>query len=642
MRRRLASVRSLRAPPLLRSRAVDAAAARQARRSSSGAGGSSRRRPSASASSRRRPRRSSATCRWPRPADVDRAVAAARQAFDDGPWPAHAAGRAGRGAAPGRRPAARAHRRHRLRRPPPRWAAPSARRPRPRPAWSARVFDYYADLLGTFELERRVVTDDRAGARRAGPRGRGGRHRPLERAGHAGGVEGRPGAGRRLHGRAEAAAGGAAQRVRLRRGAARPRASRRASSTSSPATGEAGEHLVTHPGIDKVAFTGSTDAGKRIMALCAERVTRVSLELGGKSAAIVCDDADLDRRHPPHRRRRHAPVGPGVRRPHPHPRRPGPLRRGGRGRRRRRRRHPVRRPVRPRRPSSGPLVAERQRDRVEGFIASALAEGARVGHRRRRGPAHLPKGWYVPPTILADVAQRHAGRPARRSSGRCCRSSPFDGEDDAVRIANDSRYGLSGGVWTGDDGPGARHRPPHAHRQRRRQRQLPAVPARAVRRAEGVGPRPRARPRGPAGLPRTPQHRGAGRRCSEDARVRPSVRRRLVRRPLRPPLARRWRRRCTRRWPDCASDQPVAWSDEHGGFWVVTRYEDVLRVAQDWQTFSSAEGVNVPAPTGAGERHPRGDGPAAAPRVQAAHQRLVHARRSSPATRTPPAPSSPG
>ena len=57
---------------------------------------------------------------------------------------------------------------------------------------------------------------------------------------------------------------------------------------------EAGEHLVTHPGVDKISFTGSTMAGKRIAALCGERVRRVTLELGGKSAAIVCDDADLE------------------------------------------------------------------------------------------------------------------------------------------------------------------------------------------------------------------------------------------------------------------------------------------------------------------------------------------------------------
>src|SRR6202011_5424467 len=61
-----------------------------------------------------------------------------------------------------------------------------------------------------------------------------------------------------------------------------------------PAGREVGEHLVTHPGTDKVAFTGSTAAGKRIMSLCGEQVKRVSLELGGKSAAIICDDTDID------------------------------------------------------------------------------------------------------------------------------------------------------------------------------------------------------------------------------------------------------------------------------------------------------------------------------------------------------------
>jgi acyl-CoA reductase-like NAD-dependent aldehyde dehydrogenase len=218
-----------------------------------------------------------------------------------------------------------------------------------------------------------------------------------------------------------------------------------------PGGREAGEHLVTHPGIDKVAFTGSTEAGKRIMARCAERVTRVSLELGGKSAAIVCDDADLAVAIP-------RIVGGGMHLsgqvcgahtrilvsrdrygeavemagaaaaavPYGDPFDPATV--------------------------VGPLVAERQRERVEGYIASAVAEGARVVTGGTR-PAHLPRGWYVPPTILAGV---HNGMRVAREEifGPVLSFIPFDGEDDAVRIANDSRYGLSGGVWTGDDARG--------------------------------------------------------------------------------------------------------------------------------------------------------------------------------------------
>jgi aldehyde dehydrogenase (NAD+) len=97
----------------------------------------------------------------------------------------------------------------------------------------------------------------------------------------------------------------------------------------------------------------------------------------------------------------------------------------------------------------GPLVAERQRTRVEGYIQLAVDAGARVVAGGRR-PDHLPKGWYVPPTILGDVD--NAMRVAREEIfGPVLCLIPYDDEDDAVRIANDSQYGLSGGVWSADD-----------------------------------------------------------------------------------------------------------------------------------------------------------------------------------------------
>jgi len=100
----------------------------------------------------------------------------------------------------------------------------------------------------------------------------------------------------------------------------------------------------------------------------------------------------------------------------------------------------------------GPLVAERQRERVEGYIRTATDDGARIVAGGER-PAHLPKGWYVPPTILADVD--NTMRVAREEIfGPVLCLIPFEDEDDAVRIANDSQYGLSGGVWTGDDSRG--------------------------------------------------------------------------------------------------------------------------------------------------------------------------------------------
>ncbi|ODU06886.1 MAG: aldehyde dehydrogenase [Pseudonocardia sp. SCN 72-86] len=214
-----------------------------------------------------------------------------------------------------------------------------------------------------------------------------------------------------------------------------------------PAGREVGEYLVRHPGIDKVSFTGSTVAGRRIMSLCGERITRVTLELGGKSAGIVCDDIPLDQVLPTllpdgfgHSgqvcaattrllvsRNRHdefveaaaavlasLPVGD--------PRDPGT--------------------------AIGPLAAERQRDRVEGYIAVGKEEGARIVTGGGR-PAHLDKGWFVEPTLFAGATNDM--RIAREEIfGPVLTVIPYDTVDDAVAIANDSDYGLSGSVYTTD------------------------------------------------------------------------------------------------------------------------------------------------------------------------------------------------
>jgi aldehyde dehydrogenase (NAD+) len=215
-----------------------------------------------------------------------------------------------------------------------------------------------------------------------------------------------------------------------------------------PGGREVGEHLVTHRAVDKIAFTGSTAAGRRIMALCAERIARVSLELGGKSAAIVLDDADLDEVIPrvvagvmhlsgqvcgahtrvfvPRSRYDEvvdaaAEAAEAIVVGDPHD------------------------------PKTvvGPLVAERQRARVLDYVEIARAEGARVAAGGGR-PSHLPKGWYVEPTVLADVTNDM--RVAREEIfGPVVAVMPHDGDDDAVALANDSDFGLAGGVWSGDD-----------------------------------------------------------------------------------------------------------------------------------------------------------------------------------------------
>jgi aldehyde dehydrogenase (NAD+) len=211
-----------------------------------------------------------------------------------------------------------------------------------------------------------------------------------------------------------------------------------------PADREVGEHLVRHQHVDKVAFTGSTAAGRRIMALCAERIARITLELGGKSAAIVLEDADLD-----HFVRSLLPMAMMV---------------NGQAciaqtrvvvpRHRQREVEdaltaafaalPVGDPFDPQ-TQIGPLVSERQRDRVEGYLGIAATEGARVIGGGRPGA----DGFFVNPALLTDVA--NSMRVAQEEIfGPVVALIPYDAVADAVAIANDSIYGLSGSVWSAD------------------------------------------------------------------------------------------------------------------------------------------------------------------------------------------------
>ncbi|MFI9026240.1 aldehyde dehydrogenase [Streptomyces sp. NPDC053560] len=214
-----------------------------------------------------------------------------------------------------------------------------------------------------------------------------------------------------------------------------------------PADREVSEYLVGHPGVDKVSFTGSVAAGKRVMEVAARNLSRVTLELGGKSAAVILPDADLDaavagitpfawmingqacvaqtrilapRAHYDEIAERFTAAASALK---------------------------VGDPL-DAATEVGPLVAERQRRRSLEYIAAGQQEGAKVLAGGGR-PADQETGWYVEPTLFGDVTP--GMRIAREEIfGPVICLLPYEDEPEAVRIADDSDYGLSGSVWTAD------------------------------------------------------------------------------------------------------------------------------------------------------------------------------------------------
>jgi aldehyde dehydrogenase (NAD+) len=219
-----------------------------------------------------------------------------------------------------------------------------------------------------------------------------------------------------------------------------------------PGNREAGDYLVRHPGVDKVAFTGSTATGRAIASICGEQLKRCSLELGGKSAAIVLDDADLD------------VTTEGLKF--------ASLLNSGQACTNQTRILASRRnydqvleavveSVRqmkvgdPADPMSeiGPLVSRRQQERVAMYIGLGQREGARVAFGGGGYPEGLATGWYVKPTVFAEAS--NAMRICQEEIfGPVVAVIPYDSIDDAVRMANDSQFGLAGSVWTTDLGLG--------------------------------------------------------------------------------------------------------------------------------------------------------------------------------------------
>ena len=210
-----------------------------------------------------------------------------------------------------------------------------------------------------------------------------------------------------------------------------------------------GEAIASHPGVDMVSFTGSTRAGRRVSELAAQSVKPVALELGGKSPNVILDDADLEtsvtdgvtkcffnsgqtcsaltRMLVPRERLAEAEQIAGT----------------------------VAAAFTCGDPFAedtklGPLVSDVQRERVRGYIRKGVEEGAKLVTGGAEPPDGVDRGFFVQPTVFSDV--RNGMTIAQEEIfGPVLSIIPYDDEEDAIRIANDSAYGLAGGVWSSDE-----------------------------------------------------------------------------------------------------------------------------------------------------------------------------------------------
>jgi acyl-CoA reductase-like NAD-dependent aldehyde dehydrogenase len=209
-----------------------------------------------------------------------------------------------------------------------------------------------------------------------------------------------------------------------------------------------GEAIASHPKVDMVSFTGSTRAGKRVMALGAETVKKIALELGGKSANIILADADLDAAIPAGLFACYMNSGQTC--------------------------SALTRMLVPRSRLAeveekakaaaegfvpgdslaattllGPLASAVQRDRVRGYIEKGVSEGAKLITGGAEAPEGLEKGYFVRPTVFSEVTTDMT-IAQEEIFGPVLSILPYDTEEEAIAIANDSIYGLSGGVWSSD------------------------------------------------------------------------------------------------------------------------------------------------------------------------------------------------
>jgi acyl-CoA reductase-like NAD-dependent aldehyde dehydrogenase len=209
-----------------------------------------------------------------------------------------------------------------------------------------------------------------------------------------------------------------------------------------------GEAIAAHPLVDMVSFTGSTRAGKRVSEVAAQTIKRVALELGGKSPNIILEDADLQKAVadgvgkcflnsgqtcsaltrmlvPRSRLAEAEAIAAAVAQKFA----PG---------------DPFNEKTR-----LGPLVSETQRERVRNYINKGVAEGAKLVTGGAEAPEGLEKGYFVRPTVFSEVNEDMT-IAQEEIFGPVLAIMPYDTEEDAIRIANNTVYGLAGGVWSGD------------------------------------------------------------------------------------------------------------------------------------------------------------------------------------------------